>query len=56
MNRFVEKNGPFCNVKRPVLKNRMFFSVDLFGLFTDSDAICFLKRKKKYAGFYGIIY
>jgi len=41
-----EQNGPFCDVKRAVLKTDKIFSALLFGFFTVSEAICALKRKK----------
>jgi len=34
MTHFDEQNGPFCQVKRPVLKNDEIFFAILFGFFT----------------------
>jgi len=38
-----EQNGPFCEVKRAVLKNDSDFSSLLYELFTVSEAISLLK-------------
>jgi hypothetical protein len=56
MNHFTEQNGPFRDVKRPILKNQSEFPPLLFGLFTIPSAFCLKKRAKNFAEFFGIFY
>jgi len=53
MAHLVKQNGPFCNVKRAILKIDLVFLALLYELFTASEAICLLKMKKNPAEFFG---
>ncbi|MBQ4023589.1 MAG: hypothetical protein II612_06275 [Prevotella sp.] len=52
MAHLVEQNGPFCDVKRAILKTDLDFSALLYELFTASEAFCLLKMKKNPAVFF----
>ena len=54
MIHFGEQNGPFCDVKRLILKTGMIFSLKMFGLFTVLEAILVLKSQKNRTGFWSI--
>ena len=46
MTHFAEQNGPFCDVKRPILEIGSVFLSDLYGFFTVSEAFAALELKK----------
>ena len=48
-----EQNGPFCDVKRPILKKQMFFSAIRIELFSVLSVFLLQKRKKIPTGFFG---
>jgi hypothetical protein len=43
MNHFADQNGPFCQVKRPILKNGKEKTSKLYNLFTISEAFKLLE-------------
>ena len=53
MSRFADQNGPFCDVKRLILKNALIFLSFLSVLFTVSERITPKKRSKILTRFFG---
>jgi hypothetical protein len=53
MSHSESQNGPFCDAKWPILKNRLIFFAFLYGFFTVSEAFSLKKRTKIPTEFFG---
>ena len=53
MIHFGKQNGPFCDVKRPILKITMIFLLDLYGFFTILEVVGLLELKIQKGLFFG---
>ena len=53
MTHFAEQNGPFCDVKRPILEIGSVFLSDLYGFFTILEVVGLLELKIQKGLFFG---